>query len=87
MRIYVECTFGEVDRRWGILWRPLEGKLANHRYTIDSCLRLHNFIIDFREEGCMRNDDAERPRFHDMDELEIASDQFILLQVRDGIWE
>ena len=21
-RIYVECCFGEVDRRWGILWRP-----------------------------------------------------------------
>ena len=22
-RIYVECCFGEIDRRWGILWRPL----------------------------------------------------------------
>jgi hypothetical protein len=48
-RIYVECTFGEIDRRWGIFWRPLQGSLVNHRYTIDSALRLHNFIIDWRE--------------------------------------
>ena len=22
-RIYVECAFGEIDRRWGIFWKPL----------------------------------------------------------------
>ena len=49
-RLYVECCFGEVDRRWGILWRPLMGKLKNHKETIDACLRLHNFIVEYREE-------------------------------------
>ena len=34
-RIYVECAFGEIDRRWGIFWRPLEGALENQKYTID----------------------------------------------------
>ena len=48
-RIYVESTFGEIDRRWGIFWRPLQGSLVNHRYTIDSAIRLHNFIVDWRE--------------------------------------
>ena len=78
MRIYVKCTFGEVDRRWGILWKPLEGNLANHRCTIDSCLRLHNFIIDFREEGCMRSENARITRFNEVDELEVASDQLMI---------
>jgi hypothetical protein len=49
-RIYVECAFGEIDRRWGIFWKPLEGSLYNHKYTIDSALRLHNFIVEHREE-------------------------------------
>ena len=49
-RIYVECCFGEIDRRWGIFWKPLVGKLKNHKHTIDACLRLHNFILDHREE-------------------------------------
>ena len=53
-RIYVECCFGEVDRRWGIFWRPLVGKLSNHKNTIDACLRLHNFIVDFREDKLAR---------------------------------
>jgi hypothetical protein len=80
MRIYVECTFGEVDRRWGILWRPLEGNLAQHKYTIDSCLKLHNFIVDFREEGCIHNESAAvgKPRFYEMDELNVATDQFMI---------
>ena len=75
-RIYVECAFGgEIDRRWGIFWTPLEGSLQNHQYTIDAALRLHNFIVEFRElqknEGKMNVDD-------DLEELNIDSDNFIM---------
>ena len=50
-RIYVECAFREIDRRWGIFWSPLTGALLdNHQYVIDSALCLHNFIVDYREE-------------------------------------
>ena len=49
-RIYVECAFGEIDRRWGIFWRRLEGDLCHHKYVIDSAMRLHNFIVDNREK-------------------------------------
>ena len=47
-RIIVECAFGEIDSRWGIFWRPLRSNLANHKFVIDACMRLHNFIIDHR---------------------------------------
>ena len=48
-RIVVECAFGEIDLRWGILWRPLQFSLFLNCKVIDACMRLHNFIVDFRE--------------------------------------
>ncbi len=50
-RIKVECTLGEIDLRWGILWRPLCFRLVQNIKVIDACLRLHNFIKKF-EFGC-----------------------------------
>lgn len=34
--------------RWGILWRLLLFKLKNNINTIEMCLRLHNFIVDYQ---------------------------------------
>jgi hypothetical protein len=48
-RISVECAFGEIDLRWGILWSTLRFSLAHNVNVIDACMRLHNFIIDWRE--------------------------------------
>jgi hypothetical protein len=48
-RIVVECAFGEIDLRWGILWRPLHFSLDMNCKVIDACMRLHNFIVDYRE--------------------------------------
>jgi hypothetical protein len=48
-RIVVECAFGEIDLRWGILWRPLQFSLDLNCKVIDACMRIHNFIVDFRE--------------------------------------
>ena len=73
MRIYVECTFGEIDRRWGIFWRPLEGSLFSHKYTIDSALRLHNFIVDYREEMNINDINEQRK---ERAELDAATDEF-----------
>lgn len=85
-RIYVECAFGEIDRRWGIFWRPLQGSLSNHKYTIDSALRLHNFIIDWREaeieRQATRNAQGMRTLspddIEDIRELDIASRTFMI---------
>lgn len=48
-RIYVECCFGEIDGRWGILWKPLAFSLGRNLAVIDAVMRLHNFIVDYRE--------------------------------------
>ena len=52
-RIVVECTFGEMDLLWGILWRPLKFALDLNCKVIDACMHLHNFIVDFREGGAV----------------------------------
>jgi hypothetical protein len=45
-RICIECAFGILVRRWGILWRPLEMKPKRRAPIIGACMRLHNFCID-----------------------------------------
>ena len=37
-RIVVECTFGEIDMRFGILWQKLSMSLEHNVKIIDSCL-------------------------------------------------
>ena len=49
-RIAVECCFGEIDLRWGILWRVLSYSLQMNCKIIDACMRLHNFLVDNRNE-------------------------------------
>ena len=48
--IIMECTFGEVDLRLGIVWKKLGFLLENNTCITDACLCLHNFIIDYRKE-------------------------------------
>lgn len=50
LRINIECAFGELIRRWGILWRPLEILFASRSGVVGCCIRLHNFCIDQRLE-------------------------------------
>ena len=77
-RIWVECAFGEIDRRWGIFWKRLEGDLRNHKYTIDSAMRLHNFIIDYREAAVSEFDmDTYREEMQLEDELDTSCDLFM----------
>jgi len=49
-RIFVECAFGEIDMHWGIFWKPLKFSLKHNCTIIDAGLRLHNFIVNHREE-------------------------------------
>ena len=46
----MECAFGEIDLRWGILWCLLQFSLKTNIQVIDARMRLHNFIVDFCEE-------------------------------------
>ena len=71
-RIHIECAFGELVRRWGILWRTLPYNLAKCQRVIQVCI-LHNHIkdCDENEPDCddldvqdvqPRNDLDEQPR-------------------------
>lgn len=45
-RIFIECAFGELVLRWGILWRTLIFNLVKSQKIIQVCMLLHNFIKD-----------------------------------------
>ena len=45
-RINIECAFGLLVRRWGILWKPLECAHRRNPSVVVCCMRLHNFCID-----------------------------------------
>ena len=45
-RIAIECAFGILVRRWGILWRPLEMAFNRRASVISCCMKLHNFCIN-----------------------------------------
>jgi DDE superfamily endonuclease len=48
-RILIECAFGELVMRWGILWRTLAFELKKCGKIIQVCMLLHNFIVENRE--------------------------------------
>ena len=50
-RITVECAFGEIDLRWGIFWKRLNYSLKNAAVIIEGAMRLHNFLVDYRERN------------------------------------
>ena len=51
-RITVECAFGILVKRWGILWRSLQVALPNVKRVMGACVALHNVCIDQREDDC-----------------------------------
>lgn len=57
-RITVECAFGEIDLRWGVFWKRLTGAVDNSFIIIEGAMRLHNFLIDYRQDNVneIRND-------------------------------
>jgi hypothetical protein len=72
-RIVVECTFGEVDMRWGIFWKPLKFSLEKNALIIDASLRLHNFIVNSRMQTLLHNDDVEARSDIDIHRQDIAT--------------
>lgn len=50
----LRCAFGQLVRRWGILWRALEGSLQENIRTISVCFYLHNFCKRRQHEDNLR---------------------------------
>jgi hypothetical protein len=47
-RMPIECAFGILIRRWGVLWRPLTQRFNRRAKLVIALMRLHNFCIDER---------------------------------------
>jgi hypothetical protein len=45
-RINIECAFGMLIQRFGVLWAPLRCSLRSAVVTIYACICIHNFILD-----------------------------------------
>ena len=50
-RINIECTFGEIVMRWGILWRKLLFDIQSVGKVVTAAALLHNFLVDERESN------------------------------------
>jgi hypothetical protein len=48
-RIRIECAFGRLVQRFGILWRPLRCKFNFIAPVVFACMILHNLCFDDRE--------------------------------------
>ena len=55
-RITVECAFGEIDLRWGIFWKRLNYSLDNISIIVEGAMRLHNYLVDYRESFTAEED-------------------------------
>ena len=53
------------------------GSLSSHKNTIDACLRLHNFIVDYREAK-KRHTISIEDDIDEMAELNYASDTYMV---------
>ncbi|MGB1592517.1 MAG: transposase family protein, partial [Promethearchaeia archaeon] len=53
-RMPIECAFGIIYQRWGVLWRPLRCRFDRRAPLVGACIRLHNFCIDERVSFSMR---------------------------------
>jgi hypothetical protein len=47
-RCSIECAFGILVARWGILWRPLSVPLHRVHLVVLTCMKLHNICINAR---------------------------------------
>lgn len=72
-RIWVECTFGEIDMRWGILWRALQFDLDKSILVIDAAMRLHNFLVENRNTN-ENSSDIEEFRVYEQETVAFIQD-------------
>ncbi len=60
LRITVECAFGLLVLRWGILWRPLRCTLQRNVLIVRACFAMHNWCELHAERAPLRPPDGVR---------------------------
>ena len=79
-RIYIECAFGEMNLRWGLFWRAMKYGIQRNTIAIDAAMRLHNFIVNYRERNnCVDSPDKDLNVYDDecMDFMTANPDEII----------
>jgi hypothetical protein len=57
-RMAIECAFGILIRRWGVLWRPLDQRFDRRALLLEALMRLHNFCISKNIEDDTRDENG-----------------------------
>jgi hypothetical protein len=78
-RIRIECAFGEIVMRFGLLWKTLQFDISVVGDIMSAACLLHNFIIDERGDGGDTSNYAATPPdegfvARDMDDLPLVAD-------------
>ena len=63
-RIQIECAFGEFIARFGLFWRTLKFSLSKCNDIIYAASKVHNFLIDCREDTAEEDDNYVRTLSH-----------------------
>ena len=63
----MECAFGEINMRWGVFWKSLRCSVDNATVIIEGAMRLHNFLVEYRDENQSPSDIAEEQRIFNDD--------------------
>lgn len=46
LRINIECAFGILVQRWGVLWRPMRVSYRKVPRVVELCMMMHNYCTD-----------------------------------------
>ena len=46
LRMNIECAFGILVQRWGVLWRPMRVSYRKVPRVVELCMMLHNYCLD-----------------------------------------
>ena len=87
-RIQIECTFGDVVVRWGILWRKLLFDIEDVGKVVTAAVLLHNFLVDERESDlALNSEDADYFRnfsLRELDERAVVSNEALSAVATDN---
>ena len=67
-RITIERAFGQLVRRWGILWCPNSSRLKNVSLMVQCCAKLHNVCVNRWIINGKNNNFESSSRFEDIPE-------------------
>jgi hypothetical protein len=67
LRIRIEMAFGLLTTKWRILRRNLETSLKNSAKIVEACARLHNYVLNCKDENEDGQDSQDdEPEIHAM---------------------